>query len=202
LSYNLRRWINGWSALALALLGGYGGVAYLAAHPNVSDAYRAYYIDRTSDLSPFMLETGMNALPALKAGQVYPHDAPEVLLVGWSAPEPRHTWTLGEQAQIILALPPSQTRRAREFTLTLRGTYLTGVQRIIAQIESPGVRDETLDRTYREGEDIVVTFQVPSGAKSIVTLKLELPDAKAPDNGDPRVLGFALKSLKITQADL
>lgn len=104
--YNLRRWIDGWSALSLALLAGYGYVAYLASHPNVTDAYRAYYIDRTSNISPWMQENLTTVLPAVTVGQIYPHDAPEILLVGWSTAEPDHTWTLGEDVQIRLALPP------------------------------------------------------------------------------------------------
>lgn len=208
LSYSLRRWINGWSALALALLGGYGCVIYLATHPNITAAYRAYYIDRTSEISPVMLEllgdplAVRAVLPVLTVGQLYAHDAPELLLVGWSTTEPAHTWTLGRQAQIMLVLPASQTSQARDFTLTLRGIYLAGAQRIIAQIDYGGTRGNPIDRTYHDGEDIVMMFRLPSRAEPVVTLALELPDAKLPGNGDPRVLGFALQSVQVTQTGI
>jgi len=201
LSYKLRNWLNGWSALALGLLAGYGGVTYLAAHPNVTDAYRAYYIDRTSSLSPVMREAQIDVLPAITIGQTYAHDAPELLLDGWDTPETMHTWTLGSHAQIILALPASLPPQTQELTLTLRGMYLTGAQRIIVHMEPSVARSDVIDRTYRDGEDLVVTFQSISGTKRIITLSLELPDAMLPRNGDPRVLAFALQSVEVAQTD-
>ena len=199
MSFKRRRWIDVWSILALVLLAGYGYVVYLAKHPNVSEAYRAYYIDRTSNLSPKMLEARLETLPALTPGQVYPHDASEILLLGWDTAEPEHTWTLGESAQIILTLPRLKPQQAREFTLILRGMYLTGVQRIIARVQNAGGLQKIIDGTYRDGEDMVITFEVPPGAEQLVTLALELPDAQVPDNGDRRVLGFALKSLELAK---
>lgn len=197
LSYNLRQWINRWSALALALLVGYAGVVYLAAHPNVSEAYRAYYIDRSSGISPASLEKLKDPLPALTLERTYAHDAPEIMLIGWSSAEAALTWTHSKRAQIRLFLPTEETGSVRNLTLVLQGTYLHGQQRIITSV-GPG----RIDQTYRDGEDIVIPLRLAPGAEPNVIVTLELPDAALPGNGDSRMLGFALRTLRVSQTAL
>lgn len=198
LSSNLRRWINLWSAFALALLLGYASIVYLAAHPNVSEAYRAYYIDRSSGISPASLEEKFNnPLPALSLERVYAHDAPELMLIGWSTPEGTHTWTHSQRAQIRFFLPKEEIGPVRNFILVLQGTYLHGQQRIITSIGP-----DRIDQTYSDGEDIVIPLRLAPGAEPNVILTLDLPDAAVPDTGDPRVLGFALRTLRVSHTQL
>lgn len=52
------------SVLVLVLLGVYSYVAYLALNPEVSDAYRDYYITQESNSSPTEIQRKTEGQPA------------------------------------------------------------------------------------------------------------------------------------------
>lgn len=185
MSSDRRRWLNRWAALAALLAAGYGGIVWLVAHPDVSPAYRAYYIDRTSDMPPSW--DRLRAPPALVPGRSYSFDAPEILRAGWSTPEAGHVWTLGHSADLLVSLPDGVGTGAR---LVLEGMYLGGAQQIGLQAQN---RYQSLQR--REGEPLVLDLKDTGPGPLRITL--DLPQAAMPGPQDPRVLGFALQRLRL-----
>lgn len=95
------------AALALFELAAFA----LALHPQVSDAYRAYFITRTIDCwpksaAPFPYAFG-NRL--LLTSEAQARAALPVLGCGWATPESWGTWTLGPKADLYLGVQPAST---------------------------------------------------------------------------------------------
>lgn len=191
MSPNWRDWINLWTGLSVLLLSLYAGVFCLARYPDVSAAYQAYYIDRSSDIPPAWQQDQRAALPVLAVGQTYRHDAPEVLLIGWSTAGPDHTWSLGHRSEMLLSLPAPEYPQA-PLHLVLNGTYLHGAQRIIATVGN--VR---IDQTFQDGDAIILPLDLKIAQTGTTIVTLELPDAALPGNGDGRVLAFALQAVSL-----
>ena len=179
------RWLNRWSALAALLMVGYAGLLWLAAHPDVSPAYRAYYIDRTSDMPPSW--DLLRRPPVLEPGASYAFDAPQILRAGWSTPEPAHVWTLGPYADLLVSLPEGLSPGAQ---LVLEGMVLGGAQQVVLTAEGRSRRHD-----LRAGDPLVLTLQ--EAAPGPLRLHLALPQAASPGPQDPRVLGFALQRLRL-----
>lgn len=194
MSFESKNWLNLWLLGALGLCGFYAYVLQIARHPDVSEAYRAYYIDRSTDLPVWQAEGWPGDLPALQPGRVYPHTAPEIALAGWSDPEPGHVWTLGHEAVLFAALP-ADLAQERDYELVLRGSYLGGAQTIKATFAG----QQSL-RTWHEGEDIVLPLPPAARDEALLSVRLDLPEARAPGTADSRILAFALKELLLREA--
>jgi hypothetical protein len=193
MSSELRKWLNGWTLLALLPIALHLAATFAARNPNVSDAYYAYYIDRSSDLPVWVTESDQTELPPLKPGQVYTDKSPEVVLLGWSGHEPTHTWSLGKNAHIIFSLADEATD-TEGLTLRLKGFYFSGTQRIRLSLD-----DTTLDGTYSDGQAIEFPLPPGVGDRKLIHISLSLPDAAPASDRDPRVLGFALQKVTVTQ---
>lgn len=191
MSSRLRNWINLWLVGVLVLGALYAYVLFLARNPNVSDAYRAYYVDRTSDLPVWLAEDRPNLMPATVLDQRYPPQTAEVSPIGWSNPEPSQMWSLGQEAALYFVMPEGLDVD-QTYEVVLEGTYLGGQQRVIAHMG-----DATQDQVYSEGDDIVIPFRPGGITRNIAVLRLQLPDARQPSAADRRVLGFGLRSFLI-----
>ena len=161
-------------------------VVYLVANPNVSPAYRDYYILRTTSLSDALRKQ----LQPLQIGKPYTHRDPVIGFDGWSEPEETHRWSSGKSAKMIFLLDTTAAQGPRRLAIRLAplGTQRThwhlngtdlGERRIGGEVElafpvKPGL--------LREGENVV---------------EIELPDARMPGNGDARTLALAFKSLRL-----
>ena len=111
-------------------------------------------------------------------------------LTGWSHEEPTHRWSEGNSCSMEFSIP--------ENTGELSGILLEGFgygsQRLNVELN-----ENLIYKTTLTGTPQVLEIKIPNGAikTGLNNLNLELPDAKRPDNGDKRQLGFALHKIHI-----
>ena len=117
----------------------------------------------------------------------------EFKLTGWSDREPTHIWSEGELCSMEFNIPENTKVLEK---LILKG-FSNGIQRINFILNGKSIYKTTLTGAPQE-----IEIQMPSGAfkTGLNKIELELPDAKVPDNGDSRKLGFALQSIQIDSA--
>lgn len=82
----------------------YGQVALWSLHPQVSDSYLAYYIARTTTVSPY--EQALQARRQLPLRARIEPDSDAVSYKGWSPSEGNHRWSLGSHSSLLFTLPP------------------------------------------------------------------------------------------------
>jgi hypothetical protein len=111
-------------------------------------------------------------------------------LAGWYDNEPTHRWSEGNRSSISFELETGDENCTR---LSLNG-FSNGEQRIALKLNGKPIHSSRLSGAMESLEMALPTGTLKSG-KNI--LEFELPDARHPGNGDPRILGFALKILKI-----
>ena len=196
MSFERKNWLNIWMLGALGLCAVHGSALFLARHPDVSAMYRAYYIDRSSDLPIWLAEGRPGVLPPIELGRLYPHATSDILLIGWSGIAPRHVWSLDHEARIFFA-PPEHLDRDQSYEIVLQGTYLGDEQLIGVTIAG----HPHAPQTYRAGEDIVVPLPEDAYEQNIIELHLDLPQARKPGSADQRVLAFALQSMVLRVAE-
>jgi FkbM family methyltransferase len=110
--------------------------------------------------------------------------------IGWSPEEQTHRWSEGESCSLEFNIPENTKILEK---LILKG-FSNGIQRINLILNGKSIYKTTLTGAPQE-----IEIKMPSGAFKIGVnkLELELPDAKVPDNGDSRKLGFALQNIQI-----
>jgi hypothetical protein len=83
---------------AIAVLGVfYALLAYAALNPKVSDAYRAYYITKTTGVSP----TERQRMAPVELARPYSGSDVEIGFDGWESPKDATRWTTAETARIV-----------------------------------------------------------------------------------------------------
>lgn len=97
----------------------YCGISYLVRHPDVSPAYRSYYITQDSGLT--LRER--KALQPIQSGIQISYADSRIGYDGWHDREPGYRWSAGRSSRIVFLLPP-QTDVHGMRTLTLKGTPL------------------------------------------------------------------------------
>lgn len=75
-------------------------VAHATIHPKVSDAYRDYYILRSTDLTV----AERKRLPPLQAGREHDHKDAAIGFDKWSGPEETFRWNDGKPAKLTFKL--------------------------------------------------------------------------------------------------
>jgi len=108
---------------------------------------------------------------------------------GWSEEEPTHRWTECESCLIQFGFSEN-TKNLRK--ISLKG-FSYGSQRVNFILNGKPIYKTTLTGEPQELEITVPKGTFQAGQNK---LGLELPDAKVPDNGDSRKLGFALQDIK------
>jgi len=133
---------------------------------------------------------GWKHLNAIHAGEVIDHKSNDVIYLGWSGAEPTHRWSDGNLSRIIFKLDTPQNFKG---ILKLHVGTL-GEQKITMSINGAQIYSEVL-----EGSDKIleVLFNKSLLRDGMNTLAFDLPDARQPGNGDPRILALALKSFQI-----
>jgi hypothetical protein len=178
------------------------GVVVLVLHPNVSDLYRAYYIQRSTSCWPRKI-TGVyqpNQLISFAFG-VKGGSAEDVELCGWNLLEGMGTWTLGDDVRLRLGVPVP----GRPFSLILTAEAFISaqnpVQRVIVSVGGKTVKTFV----YTSPDPLTTRIDIPAevvppGARTI-DVKLGLPDALAPLeislNTDGRELALRVISVQV-----
>lgn len=162
-------------------------VTYIVTHPNVSVAYRDYYILRSTDISIAQLKK----LPPLQIGHDYTHKVADIAFDGWSVPEDAFRWNDGKTAKLIFTLSPESVAQAPH--------------RLVIDLVPHG---EQRTRWWLNGKDLG-WHQIAGDMKLTLSLspgvlrarenvvEIEMPDAHRPNESDGRRLGLAFKSLRL-----
>lgn len=172
------------SIVALCLF--YSSVGWKAANPEVGSAYSAYYIDRSSGLSP----VEQARLQPVAIGRTYSHQDEAIGFAWWSAPEPEHRWSDGCKAEIVFLLDNTCSKTTpRSLALKI---HTAGRQRVKWRLNDSRRQEATLN-----GE---AEWQIPLPSNDLRAgtnvLAFIFPDAKRPGGDDLRELAVALQSLR------
>ena len=143
----------------------------------------------------------LTGLFALRPGQSirFTKENPEHLgypVSGFSAPESGFTWTEGREASVEL-IPVSRGNTPLELVWTRKMT-IGGEQRCVVFANEKPVFDGTVSGG---GELRIPLPQEMTEKGEPVTIRFDLPDAKQPGNGDPRLLAVAFESLSLEERE-
>jgi len=109
----------------------------------------------------------------------------------WWVAEENWRWSVGKVSNVIFYLSDPELAEARG-EIVIRGGSL-GSQRVRIGLNHREVFAGEIDSSDKT---ITIAF-APSLLKNANVLRFNFPDARQPDNGDPRVLAFSLRSLTI-----
>ncbi len=188
------------SYIAVGVLAVLGSTAlWLAAHPNVSDDYRAYFIDRSTDCWTANVDGSLPPGGRIWFVSTENASAKSVLDCGWIAPEATGTWSSGHDAQLAIKpqgpgpwvveldlLPFSPPQR---LTIEAKGKTL---------LETVLVKGGAIQHRLR-----LLPTHLDADGRAV--LRFTLPDGVSPSDlglvPDPRKLALRLLSLKVSAAN-
>lgn len=171
-------------------------VLWQALHPNVSDDYRAYYIERTTTCLPQPV-TGNYVLGTELDFRSEGDETRELRPCGWTGPAGDGTHSVGETSRLRFAVdaPGPLT-----LMLELTGVTLPGPaqQRVLISANGQEIGEiaVTPDKTER------FAISIPASARDddgFVDVKFDYPDAISPGK---RVSNTYWRSVKLTAASL
>jgi hypothetical protein len=121
---------------------------------------------------------------------VYNHKSSRLNWVrGWSVPEQNFRWTDGHEAEIVFYLPEKKIMLCRGIRLLFN---TLGEQRVAMFLNDSLIFDGLLQGIGKE-----LMIETTNFHPSQNRLVFKLPDARQPGNGDPRVLGLALREFEV-----
>jgi hypothetical protein len=137
-----------------------------------------------------------------RPGEIHTFDRKSRQLVkGWGAPEAWGTWSEGQDAELVLRLPP----QAKSVVIDALAFVMppTHAQRVIVRLNGVEVLSARL--TTFQGNSLEIplneTLRQTLLKDDTVRLQLHLPDATSPRSlgvsDDPRVMGLGIKSLTV-----
>jgi hypothetical protein len=179
-----------------ALLAGFElTVLWQAFHPNVSDDYRAYYIDRTTTCLP-QIVTGAYELGTVLDFRSGGDETRELRPCGWTGPYATGLHSVGQSSRLRFHVGAPQDLL---LTLELTGVTLPGPpqQRVVVSAGDLALGEwlVTPDRTESFG------LAIPAAAidaEGYLDLLLDYPDAISPG----RVANTYWRSVKLTSGSL
>lgn len=172
-------------------------ILWQAIHPNVPEAYRAYYIDQTTTCmrQPVTGAYTMGTTVDFRAGSA---DTTELRPCGWEGPVGNGMHLLGETARLRFATGT----HAEPMTLTLEMTAddIDGMsdQRVVVSANGTPLGTTTIPRA----RTVTVPFAIPAGIAAetgLLDIVLEVPDAVRSRPGDSNT---RKRSIKLTEATL
>jgi len=166
----------------------YSYVFYLARNPDVSSLYRAYYIDRTTTISPYEYE---NFRPYRAGTRVDHTGSDSMLFEGWSRPEKSHRWSKGNRSELVFGTQEPESFRG---DLVIEA-FFHGTQRVEVAVNNvpvgafEGTRRKSRQRIHFDPQLLM--------ANSPNRIQFYFPDARVPRNQDSRMLAMALVTFRV-----
>lgn len=181
-----RQWIIG--LCSIPFLSSYLYVVQLALNPQVSVAYRAYYIDRTTTISPTELKRQKDFQPGIWV-QFDQNDI--ILFDRWAGPESEYRWSDGDSASLFVLLPENPD--------------LTGTMEIVASYHGRqrveiAVNGSAVAVSQEEGPQSVINVDFDVSllrGGEVNEISFRFPDARYPSLLDRRKIAMAFKQLRI-----
>jgi hypothetical protein len=175
-----------YALLSICLVALYAITTFFALHPETSDSYRAYFIDRTREV---MDDDGTRLRP-VNPGQWIAHDSNDVGYVGFSGVEPELRWTSGRKVAILIdAACGPKWHSVVKIRLSS-----SGVQRAMFSLNGSARVAQTV-----QPEQAEISVQFPEGTLKCGhnRLDIELPDARVASAQDSRLLALAFREVTI-----
>jgi glycosyltransferase involved in cell wall biosynthesis/ADP-heptose:LPS heptosyltransferase len=122
------------------------------------------------------------------------HRSKVIEWLGFSGAEPHYRWSDGSPATMQFYVENDGRVPARARLLLVVDTFRR--QRIIARFNGISVYD-----SVKTGRRILISLKVINLRSGLNRLELELPDAASPGNHDRRLLGVAVRKLRIVVGD-
>jgi hypothetical protein len=172
-------------------------ILWQAIHPNVPEAYRAYYIDHTTTCmrQPVTGAYAMGTTVDFRSGG---DDTRELRPCGWEGPVGDGMHLLGETARLRFAT--GAITQPMTLTLEMTADDIDGMadQRVEVSANGTPVRTTTIAR----GQTVTVPFAIPAGIAAdtgLLDIELDVPDAVNSRPGDSNT---RKRSIKLTEATL
>lgn len=125
---------------------------------------------------------------SLPPRQQVTYKSPSLSFGKWSYPETSFRWTEGKECSVGFVLDEPVEDLSR---LIVKGAPL-GAQRLALKLNGKNIYSGKIDGGPQTLEIDLPRQVLARGDNQLI---FQLPDARAPGNGDPRLLGFALESL-------
>ena len=181
-------------------------VAVLALNPQVSEPFRAYFIDKTTDCNRYLDVSGTYALGET-VSLVLPKTAAQtdILRCGWLGPQDTGTWSSGPESRLRFALADPPSAVVLDLELIPFVTEPQPVQTVRITVNGRG-----LDTIQLEGNDprhvlVEIPLDIVDLGDERVDVDFTFPSAHSPAsasiNNDKRLLGIRLLSVKLTRAN-
>jgi hypothetical protein len=176
-------------------------VCLMVLHPRVSDAYRAFYLDKTTDCWPLpvsgrvALDTDISFV-GLESGKV----TRGLRRCGWLDPQETGTWASGPEARLLLN--PGQRERDLQLILDVLPFFTAAypTQSVGVELNGKRVADWVLDRNSEPRQTIALPLD-RIGETGPIEIAFHLPDAVSPAqaglNQDRRRVSIRLLSLHL-----
>ena len=177
---------------------------YTQRDPRLDSAYLAKLMgDRIFISKPVKTQMGWSPLicrfapvseiPTLQENRTYKQDDDELFFPsGWTAMDRHFRWSEGKKASLQFRLAKASLDQG-PVRIHIEGNFL-GEQQIKALVSG---REKTNQTFTDKGQFDVDITQEDIDKNGFVKIEFERPQARTPGNGDPRVLAFAFKSLKM-----
>lgn len=162
-------------------------VVLLALSPRVSEYYYSYYIERSTELSPYEQRNIDRGDPVFVIG---PHDSDFVRFSGWSEAKGGNRWSLDDDASVYFRLPNYGGVDGKIF---VSARYFSD-QKIVVLLNGVHIK------TYRaRGEMEVLINLDPEVFVSEGENKLQFffSNASRPEGPDQRRLAMGIKRISI-----
>ena len=173
-------------SLIFALIATYTFLIYLVMHPKVSDDYRDFFIEKTSNISPY--EKGQMA--PIQLGELIINTDPRVGFDSFLVPGDFRK-TLGKKSKIIVLLDSVKPPIAKG---NLFLSFITfGKQKIVITLNKTTIYTGELDGL--QNLNILFSGDLLVSGKNII--QFDLPDAHPIGNGESEILALQLKSFRL-----
>ena len=142
--------------------------------------------------SPYLCQfKEFSNFPKLKTDIEYSHFSDKIYFEnGWSNPEPTHRWSDGKKSTLYFRINEdsicSLYSEIKGFTL--------GNQFVEVLVNSDTVFSDRVNGYFSK----VIPIPTALIKNGLIKLEFLLPEARVPENGDPRVLALALQSIKVS----
>jgi hypothetical protein len=169
-----------------ALCAFYLAVAWTAVHPQVSPAYRAYYIEGSDFMSPWQHRQLAPLAPASEHGA----DDPALMFDGWPARGDGQRWNGGRSARLVFRVD-GHALAAGPHALTLRLLPL-GTQASEWRLNGQAIGSHRL-----QGASVLRLDLAPGSLRPGENeLRVTLPDARVVGKGNLRMWALRFDGLR------
>jgi hypothetical protein len=178
---------GGLAIIIYLLIALYLGLAYLIFNPKVSNAYRDFFIEKSSNISPFEL----SRMSEISLGQII--FAGKDSQVGYDnfGPGGDVRLTNNKRSKLIILLNQEAIQNAKgilEFNLAPYGT-----QRVTFSLNGQEIYSGKLSGP----EVLKLTFPASLFIAGKNVIRIDTPDAREKGNGENEILALQLKSFKL-----